>query len=161
MPLPYNHWSEEDIKNRGIAEEGNYQFKIISALKDKTKPGYDKDGNEKPIRDMLVLEFIFKDKNGMEKTVKDWIVFMKGMDWKMRHLAISINELDKYDNKELDLHHIQGKTGRFIIGVKEYVKEGETKKSNFIKDYIVEPGGSILTPLQERKNDFPDDDIPF
>ncbi len=161
--LNYDVWSEEDIKNRGLAEEGIYPFRVLTVSEDKTKPGYDKQGNVKPIRDMLVLELLFTDRNGIEKTVKDWIVFMKGMDWKVRHLASTIGELERYEKKELDVSHIQGKRGSVLLGVKEYQgNDGKMKKGNYVQDYVVdiEHKPSALNPLPMKDN-IEDDVLPF
>lgn len=154
MSLGYNVWTEEDVKNRNVVDEGDYPFEIENIAKVKTQPGVDKNGNPKPIRDMLEIEFIFWDINGIVKKQKDWIVFMEGMDWKLRHLANTTGKLDLYEANELDIPHLQKAKGVFSLGIKEFKgKDGLMKKGNFVKDYVKKE--------VQGDDSFKDDDIKF
>jgi hypothetical protein len=157
MALPYKKWTEDEIRDRNVSPEGNYPFKVIAAILKKTKGGIDKDGNVKSIYDMLEVDFEYHDINGVVKKQKDWFVFCEGMDWKLRHLADSIGLIDLYDADDLDQRHLPYKTGVFTLGVKDFKGEAnESKKVNFIKDYVKS------TAINLAKSDqFIDDDIPL
>jgi hypothetical protein len=171
MALPYRKWTDEEIRERSVTPEGDYNFVIIDALRDKTKPGLDKNGNPKEIYDMLVIEFEFKDGNGVIKKQKDWIVFMDGMDWKLRHLARSTNTLELYENDTLDCHHLKNKRGLFSLGIKDFIgNDGTKKKMNFVKDYVSTEKTNIhpvkeIPPTKQNsipaREEFINDDIPF
>ena len=155
MALAYNLWTEEDIKNRNCVDDGDYPFEIIALTKKKTQPGVDKNGDPKPIRDMLEIEFNFHDKNGVVRKQKDWIVFMEGMDWKLRHLAHTTNTLELYEAQELDEKHLLGKKGIFSLASKDFKdSNGETRKVNFVKDYVKK------NTTFKNSETFLDDDIP-
>ena len=152
MALQYHMWSEEEINSRNVCEEGEYQFSLTAATKKKTKGGIDINGNEKPIRDMLELEFEFFDNNGVTKKTRDWIVFMEGMDWKLRHLADCIGKLDLYESGVLDVQHLMNGKGSFRLGIKEQLdKDNVKKKVNFVNAYVKKSNCSAKL----------DQDIPF
>lgn len=159
MALPYNVWTEEDITNRNTVPEGNYLFVILKAELKKTKGGLDKEGRQKPIRDMLEIEFEFHDTNGTVRKLTDWIVFMEQMDWKLRHLARSIDMLPHYEAKELDAHHLLRKKGVFTLGIKNMLgNDGIEKKVNYVKDYA--ETNSVTSAAKDVDPDF-NDDIKF
>lgn len=153
MALPYKVWTDEEVKSRNVIEDGSYPFKIKSAILKKTQSGIDKNGVIKPIRDMLEVEFEFFNINGNIRNIKDWIVFVETMDWKLRHLARALGLLDLYESKTLEPYHLSGKSGTFTLGSKEMVdRDGNKKKVNYIKDYI-----ELVT---EKNNDL-NDEITF
>lgn len=165
MPLPYNVWTEQQIKDRNISPDGMYNFEIVNAVQKPTKQKYDNDGNPKPIHQMLEIEFIFVDQNGMNKQLTDWIVFMEGMDWKLSHLAQSVGLFDLYDMKQLEAYHLKGKRGAFHLGVKESVYNGEERRQNYVKDYVAGGGNGDIAIGSERaatqdNNGF-DKELPF
>ena len=158
MALPYKKWTDDEIKERNITDEGNYPFKIIEAIQKKTKGGFDKNGEQKEIHDMLEMDFEFTDTNGMVKKQRDWIVFSEGMDWKLRHLANAIGVLNFYDNQQLESHHLKNKTGIFSLGIKEFTgNNGEKKKINFVKDYVKKSAAQ----MQEESKPSLHEDVPF
>jgi hypothetical protein len=148
MALPYRKWTEDDIKNRNVAEEGDYPFKILNAVLKDTAPGTDKDGKPKAINKMLEIDLEFHDDQGVVKKQKDWIVFIEGMDWKLRHLANTTGLLNLYETDELDARHLCGKSGMFSLGIRESEYKGEKRKQNFVKDYV-------------KKSDAPAQDVHF
>lgn len=170
MALPYRKWTDSEIQERNVVEDGDYPFIIIDASMRKTKPGLDKNGQQKLIYDMMEVEFEFKDKNGVIKKQKDWIVFMDGIDWKLRHLASTTGNIELYDADELDCHHLRSKRGIFSLGIKDFTgTDGIKKKMNFVKDYVkLDQQKSIQREAPEQiskpgitKDDFINDDIPF
>ena len=156
MALPYNTWTEDEIQNKNIVADGNYPFEIDNCICKPTKGGIDKDGNPKPIHQMLEIEFLFWDTNGVVKKQRDWIVFMENMDWKLRHLANTTGLLDLYEQNKLDCEHLHKKKGVFTLGTKDFVgNDGIKKKMNFVKDYVKKPSD------KEEGEPFVDDDIKF
>ena len=100
MPLPYQVWTEEQIDNRGIVPEGNYPFEVTGASLQKTKGK-----NGKPVHDMLVIDMNIIDTHGQIRKIRDWIVFVENMDWKLRHLANTTLLLDHYEAGTLEGYH--------------------------------------------------------
>lgn len=159
MALPYKKWTEEEIKDRNVSPEGDYKFLVIDAIRKKTKPGYDKDGNPKIINEMLEVDLEFSDNNGVLKKQKDWIVFIEGMDWKLRHLADATGTLNVYNDDELDCHHLKGKRGYLTLGIRDGEYNGEKRKQNFVKDYVKKD--VALSDVNAVKDKDLNDDIPF
>jgi hypothetical protein len=156
MALPYRKWTEEDIKTRNICEEGDYPFRIVNAVIKDTQPGTDKNGQPKLINKMLEIDIEFTDHNGQVRKQKDWIVFIEGMDWKLRHLADSTGLIEFYELGDLDCHHLMKKIGNLSLGIRESEYKGEKRKQNFVKDYIKKTDQS-----PQYKSDFDTDTIPF
>lgn len=156
MALSYKVWTEEETETRNLVPDGNYPFEITAVYAKKTKGGLDKDGKPKQIWDMLELSFSFMDAHGGHRNLKDWLVLMPTMDWKLRHLADTTKNLDLYEAQELDCKHLVGKKGVFTLGNKDYVsKDGDVKKVNYVKDYVKESN------VKPEGNAFLDDDIPL
>jgi hypothetical protein len=161
MPMPYKVWSEEQIQERNVSPEGEYPFEVILFNLKKTKPGIDRNGNQKAINDMLELDLKFWDMEGVVRKQRDWIVFIDGMDWKLRHLANTLDLLEDYDNKTLEGYHLVGKTGVMCLGIKDMIgNDGVKKKVNYVKDYVKKGVGDKLTPTKHDDNPFIDDEIP-
>lgn len=154
MALPYRVWTEEDVKNRNVVEKGDYPFKILNITKKRTRVKLDDHGQPLPNYEMWEIDFEFHDRNGVVKKIKDWIVFCDGMDWKLRHLAKSTNQLKLYEAQQLDATHLVNQLGVFTLGIKDGEYNGEPTKQNFIKDYIKKE--DMVAP----DNSFLDDDIP-
>lgn len=159
MPLPYEKWTDEQVKARNVVPESEYDFEIVSAIQKETKTKLDDRGQQLPTHPMIEIEFIFDDQNGVSKLIKDWIVFMPKMDWKLRHLAKSVGLIELYDDKKLEAYHLKDRKGTFILGIKETIYNGEQRRQNFVKDYI---GEGIIAPLNPTppKQEF-DQDVPF
>jgi hypothetical protein len=146
MALPYKKWSEDDVKNRNVVEAGDYKFRVVGAMRKRTKSG----ANE-----MLEIDLEFTDNNGVVKKLRDWIVFMDGMDWKLRHLANTTGLLEMYEDGSLDDYHFKNKIGIVKLGTKDDEYEGEKRKINFVKDYVKQEDMAA----QADKSSL-DDDIP-
>lgn len=153
MVLPYNKWTDEQIKNRNVVPDGDYSFRIKKVELKKSKGGFDKDGNPKPIYDMLELEFDFHDETGVVHSLRDWIVFSEGMDWKLRHLANTTGLLERYDDDTLDVPHLRDKTGVFTLSSKEFDSKEGKKRGNYVKDYVKKPDSSQPASEPDFYND--------
>ena len=151
--LNYHLWTEEDFKNRGLIDDGIYKFQIKRIIKKKTRSGIDKNGNDKPIYDMIEIDFDFWDNQGSIRKIKDWITFIEGMDWKLRCIADTTGKLDLYEERTLDDYHLIDLIGYFKLSNKEIEeKDGTKRKINFVKDYI---------KRSSSNSESIDTDIPF
>ena len=151
MELPYKVWTEEEIKSRNIFEEGNYPFCIVNATMKQTRVKLDERGQPKPTYPMLELDLEIHDKNGVVRLAKDWIVFMEGMDWKLNHLADTVGLLHLYEAGKLTDDNLISKQGVLSLGVRESEYNGQTRKQNFVIDYV----------KRERVDLTLNDDIPL
>jgi len=159
MALPYKQWTDEEIKDRNVIPEGEYNFTITNAIRSVSKQKFDNEGNPKPKYEMLELDFEYADANGIVKKQRDWIVFAEGMDWKLAHLANTTGTWELYIKGELDCHHLRLKKGKFRLGVKTSEYNGEERKQNFVKDYVKKE--VALSNVNIVKNDDLNDDLPF
>lgn len=159
MALNYRVVTREEDLGRNVSDPGDYPFTVLKFEQKKTKPGFDKDGNEKEIFNMYEVELLYHNQDGREKLQRDWIVMSPLMDWKFRHFASSIGQLDKYEAGTLDEKDIIGKSGVFTLGIRDYTdqKTGEVKKSNNVKDYVE----SAASQKSAEGAPFVDDDIKF
>ena len=162
MALPYNKWSDDEIKNRNITDDGQYPFTVINSVLKQTKVQFDENGKAKPTHPMLELELEFHDINGVIKKQRDWIVFCEGMDWKLRHLAATAGLINLYDEDKLEAFHLKGKNGVLHLGIKDSEYKGEKRKQNYVKDYIKPDKETVNNHKKsDNSNDFIDDDINF
>ena len=148
MSLPYKVWTEQEDQSRLVVDEGEYRAQITSVTRKRTKAG---------TYEMLELTLAFTDTKGQHRTLKDWIVFMDELGWKLRHLAKSAGLIDAYDAGTLDGSHL---VGRPVI-VKVGIKDGDNGKMNTVKDYLTAPSNKVKSD-QVKVDDFVNDtDIPF
>lgn len=155
MALPYNVWTDEQIANRNSVEKGNYPFKIKNCVLKDTKVKLDNHGQPKPTNKMLEIDFEFYDANGVVRRQRDWIVFTENMDWKLRHLADSVDLLYLYEAGSLTENHLNDKEGVFELGLQDYTDQnGVTKKSNFVVDYVKKSAQVAV-----KEDSFLDDDL--
>lgn len=142
MALPYRKWTDEEVQTRGLIAEGQYHFRIIAAEQKLTATGS---------YEMLVLN-LEVNANGKWRRMKDWIVFMDDMDWKLRHLARSTGLMAEYDLGTLDAKHLVGREGDLII--KHQLAKDKINIMNAVEDYVA--------VAVAANDDFqPDKDISF
>lgn len=149
MALSYKRWTEEEDSMRNVLDKGEYPFRVRTISKGMTKSGQ---------YEMLTVELGVMDNVGREWTVKDWVVIMDEMGWKLRHFAATCGIIEKYDSDTLEAADFMGKNGVVRITIRDYEdKEGEIRKSNAVVDYIKPGKAKISAPA----NDFIDDEIPL
>lgn len=147
MGLNYPKITEEEDQMRGVLEKGEYPFQVIEIEETLTKKGD---------HSMLVVEILVT--HGERKLkIRDWIVLMTEMAWKLRHFAYALGLGEKYENNTLDVKDFLGKKGIVKLGTREYEQDGEKRISNSVVDYI-KAKDNAPAPL---KSDFIDDDISF
>jgi hypothetical protein len=150
MALRYTRITEEQDQLRNILPKGEYAFVVKSIIEKKTKSGS---------YDMLEVELGALSEEGREVTIKDWIVLMEEMGWKLRHFAATCGILDRYDDEILEAKDFLGKNGVVKLSIAEYEKDGEMRKINRVADYV--KPGKASPASQAAPNDFVDDDIPL
>lgn len=125
----YTVYSQENRERAqfNIWPEGEYYFEILEA-----KNSTSKNGNS-----MIVLNLsIKKDKFDNECIyIKDYIVDMEQMSWKISNLMGSIGLGVDYVLGEIDLDILPGKNGHLILKVEP--PKGDYGHRNAVKDYLV------------------------
>jgi hypothetical protein len=157
--LQYKVWTEQEIETKNLVLDGEYGFLINNTEVKDTKGKLDERGQLKEVYKMLVIDYEFYLEDGQIRKITDWIVFMEGMDWKLRHLAKTTGLIDIYESKTLSHLNLRHKKGFFTIGTKD--SKDKTKKINFIKDYIVKNNNIQNKDYNGLHHDHLNDTIPF
>lgn len=163
MSFEYSVMSEQEAMQERfqLLKEGEYDAVILSSV-DRVSVN---SGN--PMMDMMLGVF---DDDGKTHSVRDFLVFTKGMMWKVIHFANSACLYMEYEEKKLCSAIVQGN----IVRVKVVIEEGSIIPSdklngkpegskypakNKIEDYIVPVVKSVIeaTPTEEGFSD----EIPF
>lgn len=153
MALSYRVWTEQEDEMRGIIEKGDYPFIVVSIEQKLTKSGN---------YEMLALEIEVTDNQGRQRKMKDWIVLMDEMGWKLRHFAATCGLLDKYENRTLRPADFLKRNGvvRIAVGERKDADGNKTgQKQNHVVDYV-KPLGEASAPRNDDQPPFIDDDIP-
>lgn len=156
MGLAYRKFTEEEDKMRNLIEDGEYEGYIEAIEHTQSKGGLDKDGNQKIIYPMAVLDLIIIDRFGRDRKLKDWVLLDGDMAWKFRHLANACNLLQAYEDDTLELKHLVSRRPIVKLGIKEMYDQNKQKvKRNTVFDYL-------LPALSKQTNgyNFIDDEIP-
>jgi len=160
----YDVMSEQEaIEERfNLLKEGEYDA-VIAASQDKQSAS---SGN--PMMDITLQVF---DENGKARDVRDFLVFTKGMMWKVIHFADSAGILEAYEQGKLCSEVAIGNRVRVKITVEEGGEipadklKGKPAGSKYpdknkVEDYIKK---ADQKPLAQKDEDdpFKDDDISF
>lgn len=147
--------TEEQIQTTALVPEGYYKYQVIKALEGVSQAGNDK-------IDLTLKVWNDEGREGLIFTNLSLIKLLK-------HFC-DVNGLqDNYNAGEISDILCKGKSGGCVMigieGEKPNNKGGVYPAKNIVKDYIVAPQGSTLSPgamkpLPEMKNEF-DDTIPF
>jgi hypothetical protein len=145
----YPKITEEQDQMRNLIDAGEYIAHIDNATEKKTKNGK---------YDMIELELEVHDMSGRPRKLRDWIVFMDEMSWKLRHAAKSAGLIEKYDNDTLiDKDFI----GTRVV-IKVGIKDGDKGKMNNVIDYL--PSDNVANAPKKSEglgSEFFDDALPF
>jgi hypothetical protein len=142
----------EDIKNRGLLPDGVYPFRVKSA-----SLGQSNAGNEMI---SLVIGVVFE---GEERNIKDWLVSMDTMIYKIKHFCEAVGLEDKYLAGEFGLDDCSHKTGYVRLGIQKGKPRddgGMFPDKNSVADYVKPsevPEGTAKVGIDPTFND----DIPF
>jgi len=164
----YQAMSEEEAmaERFQLIKEGEYDA-IISASQDKVSSS----GND--MMDMTVTVF---DAEGKAHEVRDFLVFMKAMMWKIVHCAGSAGMMPTYQAGKLCSETITGKRVRVKVGIDAGKPIPEDRLNgkpfgscypdkNKIEDYlkrdnVAQPTANVV-PIPKFQEDVLDDDVPF
>ena len=159
--MSYRVWSEEEIANRNLIAEGDYLFSCLNCVEKRTK-------SDDAV--MWEIDLLIKDMNGVEKKLKDWIVFMEGLDWKLRHLARTTGLIEMYESGAMKPTSLIGKRGYLKLGKRINNKTGQLV--NNVMDYLISTSNGYASASGKNANktsskpesvpkDSFNDDIPF
>lgn len=139
---------------------GDYDAVITSSVDKQSQSG-------NPMMDMTVDVY---DVNGTPHSLRDFLVFTKGMMWKIIHCAESAGLMQAYESKKFCSDTVRGCTVRVRITTEKGGEIPEDKlkgkpfgscypDKNKIQDYLGKVEGNKFT--QEKDESFIDDEIPF
>jgi len=142
-----------------LLPDGDYQAVIESSVDKLSQSG-------NPMMDMTLSVY---DINGKTHPVRDFLVFTKGMMWKVIHCATSASILDIYEAKKFCSQTVVGKsvTVRIVTEKGSEIPEDKLKgkapgarypDKNKVEDYLF---GEMSARPAVEKDDFYDNDIPF
>lgn len=138
--MKFNPKSEEEVKNLGLLEKGNYAFLVKNATEQVSKQG----------NQMIKLTLIVWGEDGREHKIFDYL--MESMEFKLHHFCYSIGLGEMSEKGEFDCEKVIQKQGECKIYIKED-KTGEYLPKNSIADYII--------PSDKKEKNFKDDELPF
>lgn len=162
--MKYTPYSELDIKNMGVMDEGTYPFKVVEVS---TADNYgqqlrDKNGNE-----MAKLKLTVWDKNRSERGITTYISADSRFAYKLRHFSESIGMLSEYESGTFDIVRTVGRSGIAQI----VVRKGTLKQDgsgdvwpdrNDVKDFIPSDATPVVhAGLSGNPATVQDQDIPF
>lgn len=150
--MKFTPLSNEEIETANLLVPGIYDY-LVTKAEDKIS----KAGNE-------YTSIILKvwDAEGREHSVFTNMALIK----LLKHFC-DVNKLDaKYLSGDLPPELFMGRScGKVVIDIepeKFDVKANKTYRAkNIVTDYIVDPPGSLMKPLPDKKNDLIDDELPF
>jgi hypothetical protein len=142
-----------------LLPDGDYQAVIESSVDKMSQSG-------NPMMDMNLSVY---DMNGKPHPVRDFLVFTKGMMWKVIHCANSAGILKEYEEKKFCSETVVGKSVQVRIVTEKGGEIPEDKlkgkapgarypDKNKVEDYLF---GEGVVKAAVEKDDFHDDDIPF
>ncbi len=150
--------TDEEIEKLSIIhlmEKGEYNFQVMKAIK-----------RIHPTSGNTVVDLTFKswDKNGVEKTIFDTLVFTPKMMWKIKHFCEATNQLEVHEKGKYDENTFLNRSGKFFIDIekeKPNPNGGMYKAKNKVLDYLPSDPNNKAKQPANSSNDFHDDDLPF
>lgn len=144
------------MKESTLLEAGEYSFEVRAVTQTVSKSG----------NQMLEVLLGITDKNGEVRTIKDYLMAIDSMIFKLKHFCEAIGLSEEYKAGNLDVMKCFDRTGRCKVNVqKGKLKSdgsGYYDDKNGILDYIKSDGTQNHVPDAGKKVD-PNlsDDIPF
>ena len=149
--------SREELSS--LLPKGIYKAYVRTAIEKKSTKG----------NDMIVLELEIYDAEGRCKVVKDNLLMMQSMQWKIYDFCESADMMTEYNAGELYPESCIGKTVFAKVVQKE--AEGDFPAKNEVKSYCLEPKTQGPQPAKPKGKPAvkretvpappPDSDIPF
>ena len=141
--------TEAEVQEAGLLEPGTYDFEVVKA-EDKVSNS----GN-----DMAELLISIERHDGRSVTVKDFLVAVDSMAYKLRHFAESVGLLASYERGEMIASQMEGLSGTCKIGIEP--AKGDYRAKNKVIDYLPQSGTATTGNGSKSKADLVDDEIPF
>lgn len=157
----YKALNEEDVMKArfNLLDDGEYDAVVKMASRRMSKSG-------NVMADMVLSVF---DSNGHPTDVRDFLVFMPTMLWKIKHFCDSSGQEQLYAEEKFcpenaAMQHVRVRIGRQTgneipedkLNGKPYGSRYPDK--NVVEDYIA---GKSATPPARKEDNFHDDQIPF
>lgn len=144
--------TEKQIQVANLMPKGIYGVEVPGAEDKISKSG----------REMIELDLLVYDVEGHGRKITDYLVSgVEGMEFKIRHAAVTFGLEEKYNTGTLLAADFIGRSGHCKIGIKED-KTGQYAPKNNITDYV---SSDIVKAAPQQKaaetNPLPNDDIPF
>jgi hypothetical protein len=149
MTFSYPILTEEQIEaQRKILEEGIYPFTVKSALE-----GISKSGNN-----MVTLTLEIWNHEGKSFIVKDFLVAVESMCYKIRNFWKSVGKPERYETGNIFIDEFINQSGL----VKTRLEKEMNGDRRFVRvaDYM-QPIDKIEENLNDSENFLSDDDLPF
>lgn len=129
-----------------------------------------KERNSKTGNPMIELTLSVYDMNGKAHTVKDYLVFTRGMMWKVIHCAESAGLIEEYNNKKFGEDILRGRNINVKIGIEKGAEIPFDKlkgkpvgthysDKNKVEDYLKKDGINKQSIVKD--DSFIEDDLPF
>lgn len=120
--------TEEQIAAENTYEPlpaGTYGFEVVTA-EDKLSSK----GNE-----MIELDLkVFDNNSDKVAKVRDWLV--AAMMFKIKHICDATGLTKQYEAGQLTSDMLVGRSGKVHLVIDTYEKDGETRRTNKVKDYV-------------------------
>lgn len=128
------------------------------------------DRNSKSGNPMMEVTLSVYDRNGKSHTVKDYLVFTRGMLWKVIHCAESAGLIEEYKNKKFCSDVLRGCNVKVRISTEKGAEipleklNGKPAGSRYsdknkVEDYLNNNGNVKQDVVKDES--FIDDDLPF
>jgi hypothetical protein len=151
ITMKFDPQTEEQLQTQALAPEGTYRYRVIQS-----EDAVSRAGNE-----YIKMTLKICDENGVEHGIFTNLALMH----LLKHFC-DVNDMQEaYLSGNIPASECAGKSGGMVIVKIEPPQinpdGGLYRAKNVVRDYIVAPKGSMMKPLPEVKNNFPDDEIPF
>lgn len=139
--------SEDEIKEEGLAPDGDYDFDVLEAENAKSKKG----------NPMIKVKLGVYHGESVRWHVYDYL--LEAMSAKLRHFCDSTGLLAKYESGTLSADDCKGRSGKVRLVI-DQDKEQKYPPKNSVKDYVVRKAKPLGTKAPQAPEP-PDDDVPF
>jgi hypothetical protein len=140
--------TEQELKEINLLPDGKYHYEVIDAMDDVSK----KSGNE-----MIKLILRIYDKQDKAHTVYDYL--LSAMEFKLLHFCEANDLQSKYQSGSLTAEDCISKKGIVEIYMQE--ASGSYGPKNSVRDYIVNADVLVESSVNQTKDEFFSDDVPF
>lgn len=138
-----------ELECLNVLPDGKYEFVV-----EKAENRQSKNGNP-----MIAITLGVYDDTGAKHTIFDYLVFTKGMMYKVRHFAYAIGIGDKYEAGTIEPEMCLNRSGECMIGTDQPEIGSKYLPKNVVLDYVKKDG--LISLDATKKDEFINDAIPF